>query len=114
MNCVVLQNAAGEHLGCMLCSPGLTEQSGDCVFIAVPRDAKLLGTPEAELLLQRREAGESAWAVTRRVPLSIVVRTPGLPVEMFIEFGGLGVGQWGVWRGLERQVVGLAVLPRSA
>jgi hypothetical protein len=33
MNCVVLQNADDGHLGFMLCSPGLDQQSGDCVFM---------------------------------------------------------------------------------
>jgi hypothetical protein len=110
MKCVVLQSADGANLGFMLCNPDLGQPSGDCVFVAAPAQADLFDTPAAQLLFQRQGAGESAWQVIRREPLSVVVRTPGLPAEMFIEFGGSSVGQWGVGSGSDRQVVGLALL----
>lgn len=114
MKCVVLQNADGAHLGFMLCRPDLGQPAGDCVFVAVPRQPELLDTPEAELLFRRREAGENTWRVRGREPLSVVVRTPGLPEEtMFVEFGGLDSGQWGVESGSHRRVAGRAVLMPS-
>jgi len=114
MKCVVLQNADGAHLGFMLCSPDLGQPAGDCVFVAVPGQAELFDTPAAGLLFERREAGESSWQVASREPLSVVVRTPGLPAEMFVELGSGGAGQWGVGSGSGRQVVGRALLPPSA
>jgi hypothetical protein len=114
MKCVVLQNSDGGHLGFMLCSPDLGQPAGDCVFVAVPGQAELFDTPAAKLLLLRREAGESSWQVVGREPLSAVVRTPGLPAELFIDLGGSGHGQWGVVSGSDRQVVGRALLPPSA
>jgi hypothetical protein len=109
MNCIVLQDAGGAHLGFMLCSPDLGQQSGECVFIAVPAQAESFDTPAAALLFQRREAGEGTWRVVRRKPLSMVVRSPGLAYEMFVELGGAGDGQWGVSSGSDRRVVGRAV-----
>ena len=114
MNCVVLQNADGEHLGFMLCSPDLRQPSGDCVFMVVPRKAELFDAPAAELLFQRKQAGESSWQVVCSQPLSVVVRTPGVAAELFIEFCGGGPGQWGIGTGQGRQVVGRAVLPPNA
>jgi hypothetical protein len=114
MRSVVLQNAEGAHLGFMLCSADLDQPSGDCVFVAVPTHAELLDTPAACLLRTRREAGESSWRVVSREPLSVVVRTPGVAAELFIEIGGPGMGQWGVSSGSARQIVGRALLLRSA
>jgi hypothetical protein len=114
MKCVVLQNADGAHLGFMLCSPDLGRPSGDCVFVAVPTRAELFETPAAELLFRRREAGESAWRAVGREPRTVVVRTPGLPDEMFIELDGSGTGEWGVGSGPDRHVVGRALLPPTA
>ncbi len=111
MKGVALQNAVGAHLGFMLCSVDLGEPSGECVFIAVPVRADLFDTPEAEVLFQRREAGESAWLVSGRDPLLVVVRTPGLPTEMFLEFDGPGPGRWGVGSGSDRRTLGVAVRP---
>lgn len=114
MKCIVLQNADGVRLGFMLCSHDLSEPSGDCVFVAVPGQPERLGTPEGDLLSRRREAGESTWQVSLRDPLSVVVRTPGLPAEMFVEFSGSGPGSWGVGSGTDRQIVGRAILPPNA
>lgn len=114
MKCIVLQNADGAHLGFMLCSPDLGQPSGDCVFMAVPGQAELFETPAAELLFQRRQAGESAWEVTGRAPLSVVVRTPGLADELRIELDDQGTGQWSLGLGPGRQVVGRAVLAKPA
>jgi hypothetical protein len=114
MRCVVLQNADGAHLGFLLCSPDLGQPSGDCVFIAVPGQAELFDTPAAAPLFERRVAGESAWQVISREPLCVVVRTPGLPAELFIELGGSGRGQWGLGSGPDRQIVGRALLPPGA
>ena len=111
MKCVVLQNSNGEQLGFMLCSPGLDELAGDCVFMGVPGPSDLLDDPAAEQLIQRCEAVESSWEVTSRDPLSVAVRTPGLSVEMFIEIDSTGEGSWGVVSGLDRQSVGRVVLP---
>lgn len=113
MKCVVLQNAEGSHLGFMLCCPDLGQPSGDCVFMAVPGQAELFDTPAVDLLFQLREAGESSWRVVGRKPLLVVVQTPGLPAELFIELGG-GAGRWGVVSGSDREVVGRALLPPSA
>jgi hypothetical protein len=113
MRCVVLQNADGAHLGFILWSPGLDQSSGNCVFVAVPGQAELFDTPAAGLLFERREVGESSWRVAGREPLSVAVRTPGLPGEMFVELGGSGTGQWGIVSGSDRQVVGRALLPQS-
>ncbi len=41
MNCVVLQNADGAHLGFMLCNPDLGQPSGDCLFLTVPGQVEL-------------------------------------------------------------------------
>jgi len=114
MKCVVLQNADGAHLGFMLCNPDLGQPSGDCVFMAVPGQVELFDTTAAELLFERRELGESSWRVSGREPLSVVIQTPGLSAELFIELGGTGTGRWGVVSGSDRQVVGHALLPPSA
>lgn len=113
MRLIVLQNAEGAHLGFMLCSPDLTEPSGHCVFMVVPRQAELFHSPEAELLFERREAGESTWDVVRREPLAVQVRSPGISAEMFLDFDCPAPGQWGVDSGTDRRVVGRAVLPSS-
>src|SRR5262245_45696391 len=110
MRSVVLQTADGAHLGFMLCSADLDQASGDCVFVAVPMQAELLDTPAAGLLLARREAGESSWRVVGLDPLSVVVRTPGLDAELFIEPGGSSPGHWGVFSGSAREIVGRALL----
>ena len=114
MKCVVLQDADGAHLGFMLCSPDLGQPSGNCVFMALPGQAEVFESPAAELLFERREAAESSWQVVCREPLSVAVRTPGLPAELFVELGGSGSGQWGVVSGSDRQVVGRALLPPRA
>lgn len=114
MKCVFLQNQEGAHLGFLLCSPGLDQPSGHCVLMVVPSHAELFDTPAAAMLAERREAGESSWWVTGRAPLSVVIRTPGLLTELFIELGESGSGSWGVVSGPERQVVGLAMLPPSS
>lgn len=114
MKCVVLQNADGAHLGFMLCSPDLGQPSGDCVFMAAPGQAELFETPAAERLFQRRAAGESAWEVTGRAPLSVVVRTPGLADELLIELDDQGNGQWSIASGPGRQVLGRALLAPPA
>jgi hypothetical protein len=111
MKVVVLQNADGAHLGFMLCSPDLGQSAGGCVFVAIPNHAELFATPAAELLFERRNAGESLWQLVGREPLSVVVRTPGLSAELFIELGKSGAGHWGVAGGSSRQVVGRALLP---
>lgn len=113
MNCVVLQNADGAHLGFMLCSPDLRQPSGDAVFMALPAQAELFDSPAAELLFQRKEAGESHWKVVGRSPLSVVVKTPGVAVEVFIEIRASGVGSWGVGSGANRKVIGNALIPPS-
>jgi len=110
MNCVVLQNADGAHLGFMVCTPDLGQPAGECLFMAVAMQAELFNTPAALLLFERRGAGESSWKVVGREPLSVVVSTPGLPAELFIELDG-GFGQWGVGRGSGRRIVGRALLP---
>src|SRR4051812_8083472 len=98
MRCIVLQDADGAHLGFMLCSRDLVETSGDCVFVALPARPELVHTPGAEALFDRRNAGESAWHVQGREPLSMIVRTPDSAADLFIEFGGPGPGpgRWGV------------------
>ena len=108
---VVFQNAEGQHLGFMLCSPDLGEPSGECVFVPLPVEAELFGTPAAELLFRRRDAGESSWQVVGREPLSVVVRTPALPDELFVEIGRSETGEWGIGSGTDRRVVGRALLP---
>jgi hypothetical protein len=114
MNCVVLQTEDCAHLGFMLCNPDLGQPSGDCVFIAVPSQPELFDTPAAKLLFQRREVGESAWQVTCREPISVIVRTPGVPAELFIEFDQQGTGQWGPISGAQRQIAGRALIPNWA
>ncbi len=59
MKCVVLQNADGGHLGFMLCSPGLDQPAGNCVFMPLPAQPELFDTPAAGLLFARREAGDA-------------------------------------------------------
>lgn len=113
MNCVVLQTADGAHLGFMLCNPDLGQPSGDCVFVAVPNQPELFDTPAAELLFQRRDVGESSWQATCRKPISLIVRTPGVPTELFIEFDHEGTGQWGLVSETGRQFVGRALCPNQ-
>jgi len=114
MKCVVLQDSDGSHLGFMLCSPDLGHSSGDCVFMAVPTLPESFDSPAADLLFQRRDAGESAWEVIGREPLSVVVRSPGLATELFVELGGSEGGRWGIGSGPDRQVVGRTLLPKTA
>src|SRR5262245_27013789 len=109
MHSVVIQNADGEYLGFILCSQGLDQPSGDCIFMPLPARPELFRSPAAEHLFARREAGESSWRVAHRDPLSVVVRTPGLASELFIEVDNAGGGQWGTGSGTGRQVVGRAL-----
>jgi hypothetical protein len=113
MKCIVLQDTDGAHLGFMLCSHDLSEESGDCVFMPFPGQANLFDSPGANLISQRRDAGESNWQVSERDPFSVVVRTPGLEPDMFIEFSGSGPGHWGIGSGADRKSVGRALLPQS-
>jgi len=109
MRCVVLQYSDGAHLGFMLLSADLTEPSGTCVFMAMPGQAAQLDSAEAEELMWRREAGESVWNAAGHEPRCLVVRTPGLATDLFIELGS--PGRWGTGSGPDRKVLGLVVLP---
>jgi hypothetical protein len=84
------------------------------MFVAAPAQAELFDNPAARRLFERREAGESSWQVARREPLTVVVRTPGLADELFIEISGSGPGQWGIGGGSDRQEIGRAFLPPTA
>ncbi|WP_435018823.1 hypothetical protein TA3x_000809 [Tundrisphaera sp. TA3] len=108
MKAVILQDADGAHLSFVLFSPGLGADSGDCVFMAVPGQVESFGTPVFEDIYQRRQAGESTWEVTHREPIAALIRTPGIPAELFIELGE--PGQWGTGVGTARQVLGKAAL----
>lgn len=112
MRCIVLQDLNGAHLGFLLFSIDLSESDGDCVFMAMPL-TELYDTAAAELLFQRREAGESTWQVFDREPLSVVVRTSGVPAELFIRLGGSDGGHWSVGNEADQQVVGRALLAPS-
>ncbi len=114
MRCVVLQDANGGHLGFMLCSSGLDQTSGDCVFMAMPLQSELVDTVAVDLLFQRRVAGESAWLVVNRNPTSIIIRTPGQTAEMFLELDSEMVGHWGIGTGSDRSVVGRALIQKKA
>ncbi len=109
MSCIVLQDSEGAHLGFILCSPDLKAESGDCLFMAFPGQPFSFATPESAALARRREVGESAWQVNRRDPLTVVVHTPGLPDEMFIEFEHSDSGRWGIGGGFDREVLGIAM-----
>jgi hypothetical protein len=104
---VVLQNAESEHVGWVLWRPHLGAHAGHCAFLPLPTDAKLLGTPAVEALYDRQQAGESAWRVTRTDPLTVVITTPGLAEEMFVEFRLGGTSVWGLGSGAERREVGI-------
>ena len=100
---VVLQNAESEHIGWVLWHPHLGVDAGRCVFMPLPTNAELLGTPPVEALYDRQQAGESNWRVTRTDPLTVAITTPGLPEQLFVEFrlGGTsvwGLGHEGNWR----------------
>jgi hypothetical protein len=97
----------------MLTNCELSEQTGKCVFMLVPMQADLFVSPGANLISQRKAVGESTWQVTLQEPRSLIVRTPGLQPEMFVEFSGPGSGLWGLGSGADRSVVGRAVLPQS-
>jgi hypothetical protein len=115
MNCGILQDADGEHLGAMLSHmvPGAT--TGTCVFSVVPVRPDLFDSPAAEALFRRgfREVGECELQLIRSAPPSAVVRSPGLP-DLFVEFDDSGDGQWGEFVGGRRQVAGRAVLAGPA
>ena len=83
MNCVVLQNADGAHLGFMLYNPDLGQPSGDCLYYCA-RSGRVVCTTAAGLLFERRELGESSWRVSSREAMSVVVQTPGLSAELVI------------------------------
>jgi hypothetical protein len=104
---VVLQNAESEHVGWLLWHPNLGADTGNCVFLPLPTDPRLLGSPPVEALYDRQQAGESAWQVVRTDPLTVVIRTPGLPEEMFVEFRSGGTSVWGLGRGAKRREVGI-------
>ena len=93
---VVLQNAESEHVGWVLWHPHLGADAGQCVFLPLPTDARLLGTQPVEALYDRQQAGESAWRVTSTDPLTVVITTPSLPEEMFVEFRLGGTSVWGL------------------
>ena len=104
---VVLQNAESAHVGWVLWHPHLGADDGKCVFLPLPIDPQLLGTPCVEALYDRRQAGESSWRVTRTDPLTVAITTPGLPEEMFVEFRLGGTSVWGLGSGAGRREVGI-------
>jgi hypothetical protein len=104
---VVLQNADSDHIGWVLWHPNLGADAGRCVFIPLPTDPRLLGSPPVEALYDRQQAGESAWRVARTDPLTVVITTPGLPEEMFVEFRLGGTSVWGLGSGAGRREVGI-------
>jgi hypothetical protein len=112
--CIVLQTEGGEHLGFMLCSPDLGQPTGDCIFMIVPTNATLFDAPAAKLLFERRDAGESKWQVVSREPLSVVVQSPGLPTDLFVDLGNPNGGRWSVGSETDRQVVGRALLTSNS
>src|SRR5215218_1489337 len=104
---VVLQNAESDHVGWVLWHPHLGAEAGNCVFMPLPTGPKLLGTPPVEALYDRQQAGESAWRVARTEPLTVVITTPGLAEEMFVEFRLGGTSVWGLGNGATRREVGI-------
>ena len=111
MKCIVLQNSDEVLLGFILFSPDLGEPQGDCVFVISPGQSELSGSPVMALLVERREAFESEWQLVGRTPLSVVIRTPGLPKDLFIDLESSGTGFWGVIERNQRQAIGRALLP---
>jgi hypothetical protein len=104
---VVLQNAESEHVGWVLWHPHLGADTGNCAFLPLPTNPKLLGTPAVEALYDRQQAGQSAWRVSRTDPLTVVITTPGLLEEMFVEFRLGGTSVWGLGGGDEQREVGI-------
>ncbi len=105
---VVLQNADSEHVGWVLWHPHLGADAGNCVFMPLPTDPELLGSPLVAALYDRQQDGrESAWRVAGTDPLTVVITTPGLPEEMFVEFRLGGTSVWGLGSDAGRREVGI-------
>ena len=60
-NVAVLQTTNNEHIGFTLFHPNFEANSGDCVFVIVPKNAELFDSKEVSLLLDAKELGEHQW-----------------------------------------------------
>ncbi|WP_281213491.1 hypothetical protein [Shewanella insulae] len=61
---IVLQTTEEEHIGFTLFHPDFETNSGDCVFVVVPKKAELFDSEEVLILLNIKEAGEHQWVRT--------------------------------------------------
>ena len=59
---IVLQNIDGEHLGFTLFHPTFLEDSGDCVFVIIPKTVEIYESEIADYLLTMKEKGGFQWA----------------------------------------------------
>jgi hypothetical protein len=91
--CIVLQTASGERLGFILIAIPDGASFGQCVFMVVPKDARLLRTPEAEALWARKTIGESDINVSRGALLVVHVSSANLP-DLTVELKNDGTGTW--------------------
>lgn len=58
---MVIQTIEKEHLGFTLFHPDLSQDKGDCVFMIIPQNPKLLELDEVDLFLSIKETGEHKW-----------------------------------------------------
>ena len=56
-----IQTPSGEHVGFVLAAPTFNAQSGDCVFMLMPKDPGLVESPLGIVISERKVAGEHHW-----------------------------------------------------
>ena len=91
--CVVLQTSEGEHLGFVLLSISDGATQGECVFMVLPPNTAVWSTPLVQSLFARKDLGESGVQVTSGPPLSMHIKSAGLP-DFLIELDAEGKGEW--------------------
>ena len=91
--CVELQTPEGEHLGFVLLAVGDGARRGDCVFMVLPPNTAIWGTPLVRSLFARKDLGESRVEVTPGPPVSMHITSTGLP-DFVIELDPDGKGAW--------------------
>src|SRR4051812_23114460 len=91
--CIVLRTSDGDDLGFMLTSVVDGASAGECVFMLLPRNTALFGSPITRVLLAHKQVGESRVEVTRGELLSIRVMSPKLP-DLVVELDDGGAGSW--------------------
>lgn len=100
----VLQTESGQQVGFILGSPSFSASSGDCVFMLLPAEPKLVDSALGVALAERKAAGEHQW-----------LRQGGRVQVLFYGASVLEINEFGEVINSSGEVLGVAVpLPVKA